>query len=93
VCQQRKDVLRRLLVDLRGELGGHLLVAGCRLPFRDRLRSLPETVDEVLVVLLRTTERGVGAIYASISCFRVLVPFDSRLHGGNGSSPAALTHD
>ena len=64
-----------------------MLVAGRRLPFRDRLRSLPEAVDEVLVVLPRTTERVVGAIYTSISCFRVS---SLSIHGCTAETVQAL---
>jgi hypothetical protein len=53
--QLREDLLSRSLVYVRREVRGHLLVAGCRFLVGDRPRSLPETVDEVLVIALRTT--------------------------------------
>lgn len=63
----REDVLGRLLVHIGGKLRGNLLVASRRLLIRNRLRSLLEAVDKVLVVLLRTTERVVCPIYTLIS--------------------------
>jgi hypothetical protein len=54
--QLREDFLCGLLVHVGWEVGGYLLIARSRLLVGDRLRSLPEVIDEVLVVLTRSAE-------------------------------------
>jgi len=50
--QLREDLLSRLLVYVRREVRGNPLIAGSSFLLRDRPRSLPEAVDEVLVIAL-----------------------------------------
>jgi len=61
--QVREDLLGRLLVYVGRWVRGHLLVAEGRFLLGDRPRSLPEAVDEVLVIALRIAERIVSGIH------------------------------
>jgi hypothetical protein len=66
--QLREDFLGRLLVYVGWEVQGHLLISGSRLLIGDRQGSLPEAVDEVLVVLARGAKGlGVGETYVTIA--------------------------
>ena len=70
--QLGEDVLGRLLVDVGGKLRGHLLVAGSCFLIGDRLRSLPEVLDKVLMILLLgATKRVVLGVDALVSCSRI----------------------
>jgi hypothetical protein len=61
--QLREDLLSRLLVYVGWEVRGHLLVAGSSFLVGDRPRTLPEAVDEVLVIALRTARWLVSGIH------------------------------